>query len=245
VQDRGPAAYAAELIGTFLLVLFIVLVLSVNSAGGIGVTDWAVIGLLHVFILAMLVASLGGTSGAHFNPAITVALATIRKITPVSAAIYVLMQLVGAVLAALVAKAVLHDPGAAAHYGATKVSALMHGKALSGAVGELIGTFALMWAVMGTAVNPRAEREWAPLIIGGTLGLAIFVFGPLTGGGINPARAFGPSLVGHGEDIGRFLYIYVAGPVVGAVAAAVAYRAIALEPAALPTEGERPIDKLG
>ena len=55
---------------------------------------------------------------------------------------------------------------------------------------ELIGTFLLMWAVMGVAVNAAADRSWAPWTIGGTLGFAVFILGPLTGAGLNPARAF-------------------------------------------------------
>ena len=71
MEDREWPAYVAEFIGTFVLVFFICAILSINSAGGIGVTDWAVIGLLHAFVLAMLVYALGGASGAHFNPAVT------------------------------------------------------------------------------------------------------------------------------------------------------------------------------
>src|SRR5437764_15476034 len=93
MEDRGPSAYAAELIGTLLLVLFIGSILS--TAAGLGVTDFAVIGLLHVFVLGMLVATLGGTSGAHFNPAVTVALAAVRQIKPPDAAIYLGIQLIG------------------------------------------------------------------------------------------------------------------------------------------------------
>src|SRR5436309_194244 len=74
VETRGPAAYVAEFIGTFLLVLFIGMILTSNSPFGLGPTDFAVIGLLHAFVLAMLIATLGPTSGGHFNPAVTVTL---------------------------------------------------------------------------------------------------------------------------------------------------------------------------
>src|SRR5215210_9040016 len=77
MEPKGTAAYVAELLGTFLLVLFIGFILASNSpaeAGGLGFTDFAVIGLLHAFVLMMLIASLGGVSGAHFNPAVTVTL---------------------------------------------------------------------------------------------------------------------------------------------------------------------------
>ena len=67
-----------------------------------------------------------------------------------------------------------------------------------------------MWAIMGVAVNPKGARDWAGLVIGGTLGFAVMAIGPLTGAGLNPARSFGPSLVGGGEPVGEFLVAYVA-----------------------------------
>jgi MIP family channel proteins len=265
MEDRGPSAYAAELLGTLLLVLFIGSILS--TAAGLGVTDFAVIGLLHVFVLGMLVATLGGTSGAHFNPAVTIGLAVVRKIKPPDAVIYILMQLIGALLAALIVKLVFKDEGHGS-YGATGVNEkFLQGKNLSGAFVEGIGTFALMWAIMGTAVNVRAERAWAPWVIGGTLGAMVMCFGPLTGAGFNPARSFGPNLVAGSTDWSQLIVSFTIGPVIGAVLAAVAYTLIALreqevlfggrlvdtdvppgrlagEVEALETPGERPEDKL-
>jgi glycerol uptake facilitator-like aquaporin len=75
VLERPVAAYVAEFIGTFLLVLAIAMVLAVNSPSGLGYQDFAVIGLVHAFTLMMLIQTLGGTSGGHFNPAVTAALA--------------------------------------------------------------------------------------------------------------------------------------------------------------------------
>ncbi len=265
MEDRGPSAYAAELLGTLLLVLFIGSILS--TAAGLGVTDFAVIGLLHVFVLGMLVATLGGTSGAHFNPAVTIALAAIRKIKPPDAAIYICMQLIGALLGALIVKLIYKDEGHGS-YGATSVSEkFLQGKNLSGMFVELIGTFALMWAIMGVAVNVRAEKAWAPWVIGGTLGAMVMCFGALTGAGFNPARSFGPDVVAGGTDWSQLIVSYTIGPIVGALLAAVAYTAIALreqealfggrlvdtdvppgrlagEVEALETPGERPEDKL-
>lgn len=244
LEPKGPAAYGAEFVGTFLLVMFVCFVVAINSQGGIGVTDFAVVGLAHVFVLAMLIHALGGTSGAHFNPAVTAALAVLRKISPADAAVYVLLQLAGAVLGALVAKTVLSEPSAAvANYGAVAPSGLLEGKVLGAFGVELIGTFTLMFAIMGLAVNPRAEKGWAGLIIGGTLGLCVFVFGPLSGAGLNPARAFGPNLVTGefgGADV--FLLGYVIGPVIGAILAALVYQGLVLSGRGLP--GERPIDTL-
>jgi MIP family channel proteins len=246
MEERGVHAYIAELLGTFLLVFFIAMILSVQSGGVAGgilpYRDFAVVGLLHAFLLMMLIQSLGGTSGAHFNPAVTTALAVIRKISLPDAAIYILLQLAGGVLGALACKLVVTDPGTAVSFGATKVSSALHGKAFTGMLVELIGTFVLMWAIMAAAVNPRGPRNMAPWIIGATLGFAVMTFGPLTGAGFNPARAFGPSVVGGGESAGRFLLVYVLGPVIGALIAAFGYRALVLDPQ--ERVGERPIDKL-
>ena len=230
-EVRGPAAYVAEFLGTFFLVLFVALIVIVNSRDGLGFTDWAVIGLVHAFVLMLLINALGGTSGAHFNPAVTTTLAALRKITPADAGIYVILQLAGATAAALVAKALLTDEGAFVNYGAPAVSPALTD--FGGFIAELIGTFALMFAIMAAAVNPRAPRAWAGFSIGAALGLAVFVFGALTGGSFNPARAFGPDIVsGAFGGVGTFLFVYVLGPIVGAVLAGMAYTGLVLRPQA-------------
>jgi glycerol uptake facilitator protein len=236
-EERGLPAYLAEFIGTFLLVLFICMVIAVAS--GLRVNDFAVIGLVHFLVLAMLVYTLGGTSGAHFNPAVTMTLAGLRKISGVDAAIYILLQLAGAVAAALVCKALLLDEGAAVNYGAATVSDFLSGRALAGLSCEVIGTFVLMWAIMGTAVNPRGEANFAGLVIGGTLGFAVMVFASLDGASFNPARWFGPALVsGTWTDA----WVYIVGPIIGALLAGFVYRTIVIDPQA--REGEAPIDTL-
>ena len=83
------------------------------------------------------------------------------------------------------------------HYGATSVSQIVHGHALPGLLAEILGTFVLMFAIMACAVNPRGQRDWAGLVIGITLGFAVMTFGPVSGGSLNPARWFGPAVVGN------------------------------------------------
>jgi len=244
MQRLGTSAYAAELIGTFFLVLFIALAMTVNSDAGLGYTDVAVVGLVQAFALMMIVATIGGASGAHVNPAVTIALAAVRKIGPVDAAIYVLVQIAGGALAVLVVKLLIQDGSAdAANFGAPAVAQnFLDGKAAAGFLGEALGTSVLMWAVMGVAVNPTAAKDWAPLVIGATLGLAVFTLGPMTGGSFNPARAFGPSLLsGELADGGTFLLVYVVGPIAGALAAALAYQETILR----DRPSESPIDRLG
>jgi len=247
VERRGPSAYIAELLGTMILVFAIGMVLTLNqtNSNGLGYTDFAVIGLVHVFVLAMLIHTLGGTSGAHFNPAVTAVMAVLRKIRPVEAVGYVLLQLVGGVFGALLVKLLLTDEGDTVHYGAVGLSKdFISGSAGAGFAAELIGTFLLVWAIMGAAVNPRSNADWAPWIIGGTLGMAVMIIGPLTGAGFNPARAFGPAVVGDSfGETGKWLVAYVLGPVVGAVLAGIGYTSLVLKPRGR-APGDRPIDSL-
>lgn len=231
-EPRGPAAYGAEVIGTFLLVFFICGVISIGSNAAVPL-DLAGLGLLHALILMVLVYALGGTSGAHFNPAVTLALLAIRKISPASAAVYIACQAVGGVLAALVVALLFNDIGEAVNYGAATINpdVLQDGSVGLGLLAEALGTFMLMWAIMGLAVNPRGEAALAGLAIGGALGLAVMVFGPATGASLNPARWLGPAIAsGEFSDF----WLYLIGPVIGALAAALGYRALVLERRGLP-----------
>jgi len=249
LAPRGIEAFAAEFIGTLLLVFFIGLVVSLNSAAGLGVTDFSVIGLVHFFVLAVLIHTLGGASGAHFNPAVTVTLAALRKIGPVDALVYIVLQVAGAVAGALLVKLLVDNEGEAVGYGAVEISdRFLEGDILPGFLAELIGTFILMWAIMGVAVNRQGARDWAGLVIGGALGLAVMTIAPLTGAGFNPARAFGPNLVaGDAFSVfdGAFFVTYVLGPLVGALLAGVLYTALVINPQRGGRgTGRRPVDTL-
>jgi MIP family channel proteins len=244
VEKRGLSAYVAELVGTFLLVLFIALLVSVYARTGISTPEFAVIGLLHAFLLMMLIQTLGGTSGAHFNPAVTIGLAAVREIDPPAALGYIAMQLIGAIAGAALCKLMLSELFLGPNLGNPSVSHLLAGKTLLGALCELVGTFALVWAIMGVAVNPRGTRDWAGFVIGATLGFGVLTFGPLTGAGLNPARSLGPAIIAgsFSGGFGKFVVVYVLGPIVGALIAALGYKMLVLDPQG--KAGERPIDKL-
>ena len=253
MQERGPAAYVAEFIGTFMLVFMITAVVTLfvvpppEALPGQAplpqpFIDWSVIGFVHVFVLFLIVQTLAIVSGAHVNPAITVALMAIRQIKPPDAAIYIVVQLAGGILGALLTKALLSDEGDAINYGATLVSDRLDGDIFPGMITELVGTFFLVWAVVGVAVNPAGLREWAGLVIGGTLGLIVMVIGPLTGAGVNPARSFGPALVsGEFGGAGDFIVVYVLGPVIGALLAAAIYFYMFILPGKKGPEGMTPV----
>jgi len=235
VQQRGLAAYLAELIGTFLLVFFVVSVVVLFVATGNQAqfgSDFAVVGLVHAFLLFGLIVMFGVASGGHFNPAVTLAAAAIKRIAPVDALIYMLAQLSGGVLGALLAKSLLLDEGRATNYGAVQVSGLLGGD-FQGMIIEGIGTFCLVLVILSAVYSKKSVKDWAPLAIGTTLGFLVMVGGPLTGGAFNPARWFGPALVAN--EWGG-VWPYLLGPIVGSLLAAVVYKLV-LEPGGpAPTE---------
>jgi MIP family channel proteins len=233
VQDRGLASYIAELIGTMVLVFIVTSVVVLYVASGQNAqfgSDFAVVGLTHAFVLFTLIASVGIASGGHFNPAVTTAFIALRRIDPVDGIVYILAQLSGGVLGALGTKWLLLDEGRASDYGAAKLSPLV-GSAAQGAAIEGIGAFLLVLTVLCLALNPET-RKWAPLAIGASLGFLVMVCGPLTGGSFNPARWFGPALVGNEFENA---WLYIVAPLVGGVAAAGLYRFI-IEPASGPAQ---------
>jgi MIP family channel proteins len=247
VQDRGPAAYLAEFIGTLLLVFFICAVVSLyvvqpSETNPAPFIDFSVIGLVHVLVLFVLIQTLAVVSGAHLNPAVTAAMTALRQIKPADAGIYIIAQLAGAVAGALLVKAILVDEGERANYGTPAVTDALSGGTLAGMVVEGLGTFFLLWAIIGVAVNPRATKEWAALAIGGALGMGVMVFAPLTGAGFNPARSFGPAIVsGEFNGAGNFLLVYTVAPVLGALAAGFLYFNLVIAPGKKGVGGVEPV----
>jgi MIP family channel proteins len=249
VQERGPAAYLAEFLGTLFLVFFVTMAVSLfvsqpSAQNPAPFVDWSVIGLVHVFVLFVLVQTLAVVSGAHFNPAVTVAMTFLRQIRPPDAAIYILAQLAGAVAGALLTKLLLNDfaNADAVNFGATTLSERIGEKVGLGMLGEFIGTFILVMTIIGVAVDPRIDRALAPLAIGVALGLGVLIMGSLTGGSFNPARSFGPAIVsGEWGGAGKWLLAYVLAPVLGAIAAASAYSTLFTAPGAKPPDSLEPV----
>jgi MIP family channel proteins len=235
MEPKRTSAYIAEVVGTFFLVLGITGVIS-SGAGRAILTDVA---LVHTLVLMSLVYAIGSISGCHVNPAVTLGLFAIRKISGRDAGIYIACQAVGAVLAGLVVYWFFELRGDVVNYGTPAVSDayLRGGSASLAFLAEGIGAFLLVWAVMGTAVNPAAPKGVAGIAIGGALGVGVLIFGPATGASFNPARWFGPALI-SGEFADAWLYIL--GPIVGGVAAALLYRVV-MELDARPLPAQSPI----
>jgi glycerol uptake facilitator-like aquaporin len=155
----------------------------------------------------------------------------LRRIDPIDGLVYILAQLSGGVLGALLTKAFLLDEGRASDYGTPKVSALLGG-GFQGFLVEGIGTFVLVMTVLAVALNPEIRR-WAALSVGGALGFLVMVLGPLSGGSFNPSRWFGPALVSN--DLGSDPLAYILGPIAGALVAAGLYKFV-IEPASGPVQ---------
>lgn len=223
MQDRGLAAYVAELVGTFFLVFVIGTVISLYVSAGSSAqfgSDFAVVGFTQGLVLFALIMAFGAVSGGHFNPAVTTAAAAMKKIDPIDAVVYILAQLSGAVLGALAVKGLLLDEGRAVDWGAGSISPML-GSDFAGMVCEGIGALLIVLGVLAVAMNTRARNEWGPLTIGLTFAFCVFIFGPLTGGCFNPARWFGPALVSN--EWGG-VWPYIVGPLLGALIAVVLFK---------------------
>jgi MIP family channel proteins len=208
--------FAAEFIGTFALV-FVgggAIALTRFTNGQVGLLEVA---LAHGLILAVMVSALMRISG-HFNPAVTVAFLVTRRIEFTMAGVYVVAQLLGAMVAAYALKAVTPFEVFDAVRGGGQSASIdvTFGKAVTM---EAIATFFLVLVIFGTAVDPKAPKVGG-LAIGFTIAADILAIGPYTGASMNPARTFGPA-VAAGYWEGHF--IYWLGPIIGAVIGALVY----------------------
>jgi aquaporin NIP len=145
------------------------------------------ISLVFGLVVMALVYATGHLSGAHFNPAVTIAFTLTRHFSARDALAYIVAQLTGATLAALLLAGVwTNEP---AHLGAT-LPTVAAGSAL---LYEVVLTALLMFVVIAVATDTRAVGTGAAIAIGGTIGLAALAGGPVSGASLNPARSFGPA----------------------------------------------------
>ncbi len=212
----------AEFIGTFGLVFIGAGSIVVNEASGaLGLLGVA---LAHAIVLSVMVTALMRISGAHFNPAVTFGLWLANKIEAKDAGLYVLTQLVAAVVAALLVKTLF--PSAAGEitgYGVPRIASNVD--LIQAILLEAILTFFLVSAVFGTAVSPEAPSGIGGFGIGLVLLFDILVGGPLTGAAMNPARAFGPAAIAN-DWVGQGAYWI--GPLLGGAVAALVWAKVLL-----------------
>lgn len=203
---------AAEALGSYALVTAGCGAIVVNATSG-ALTHVGV-ALTFGLIVMVLIAALGHLSGAHFNPAVTLAFALIRHFPAREVPFYVGAQLVGASAGALTLQALF---GTTANLGAT----LPAGSAQQALLLEVLLTAVLMLVITSVATDTRAVGQLAALAIGATVALDALWGGPISGASMNPARSFGPALI---AGAWRDHWVYWLGPILGAVLGAGLYQ---------------------
>ncbi|KAI5355583.1 PREDICTED: aquaporin [Prunus dulcis] len=178
-----------------------------------------IVGIALVWGLAFTATAyaVGHVSGAHFNPAVTIALAAGRRFPCKHVPMYIMSQLSGATLASLTLRLLFNDQNniqatvTQFSYSTTYIQALTW---------EFISTFILMFTICGVATDDRASKNIFGIAIGAAVVFTVMVAGPITGASMNPARIFGPATV---TGIYKNIWVYTAGPILGAIAATMVY----------------------
>jgi aquaporin NIP len=203
--------YIAEFIGSFFLIFFgcgsmILAELNTSYNGSFIPVIWG--GAVSIMIYAV-----GHISGAHFNPAVTLAFWSIKRFPGKRVFGYLASQLLGALLASAIHLIIW---GADHAFGGTMISTTVSGAFLI----ELILSFALMFVIVSVATDSRAAGELAGIAIGSTVALCSFVGGPMTNASMNPARSIAPAILsGDYSNI----WLYIAAPVIGTIIGAKTY----------------------
>jgi aquaporin Z len=203
---------AAEAIGTFFLVLIGPGSAMVNAYSR-GLLGQVGIALAFAFVVVAMIYALGHLSGAHINPAVTLAFWSARRFPTVEVIPYVLAQCAGAVAASYALRVVLGPIG--------NLGATLPDIPVAAAFGvEWLLSFALMFVIMAVATDERVADGFAALAVGLTVGFCALMGGPLTGASMNPARSFGPALVG---GLWQAHWVYWLSPISAMIVAARTY----------------------
>jgi glycerol uptake facilitator protein len=216
----------AEFIGTCLLVLIgagSVTAALTLTPGKITLADLGMIGFAFAFIIMAMIFAIGRVSGCVINPAIAIALAVTKRLPWNQAVPYIVVEYLGGILGGFLIYELFQPAKATMNLGVNSFAA---GHAGQGFLAEALGTFILVLAVYGSAVDRRAPAGWAALTIGLIVAGVVITLGPVSGQGINPARYFG-AFINQAWFGGTVqwdqVWVYTTAPVVGAVAAAFTY----------------------
>lgn len=223
-MKMGPQAYLAELIGTFALVFFGTASITVFVAVlGLSSPASSVLAIAFAFgiILMSMVYVLGPISGCHVNPAVTITAIALRKMAVDDGVLYIVAQVVGAVLATGAHALILPDAGAMTEFGATLPGVPIGRSDTVAFVVELIITFFLMLSIYVVAYTDKVPSGVSGLLIGMTLAAVTIVAWPLTGASANPARSIGPAIWAGAY---QSLWVYIVAPIVGALLGGFAYQ---------------------
>lgn len=198
--------YLAELIGTFALVFCGTGAVVINEVGG-GQIGHLGIAVTFGLVVAVVIYSIGHVSGAHLNPAVTLAFNVAKKHPAKDILPYILAQCIGAILASGALKLLFPET-------TTLGETLPAGSAMQSFILEVILTFFLMFVIIMVVTGPEANMPMAGLVIGLTVLLEALFAGPISGASMNPARSLGPALVNLNF---QHLWIYFVATPIGAV----------------------------
>lgn len=206
----------AEIAGTYFLIFAGCGAVVINAVRGNTITAP---GISIVWGLAVMVVvySVGHISGAHLNPAVTIAFATCKRFPWKQVPVYISAQVLGSILASGTLRLLFN--GHQDHFSGT----LPNGSDVQSLVLEFIITFYLMFVISGVATDNRAIGELAGLAVGATVLLNVMFAGPISGASMNPARSLGPAIVSSHY---KSLWVYMLGPTAGAIAGAWVYNII-------------------
>lgn len=212
-MNQNIRKYAAEAIGTFILVFCGTGAIVINQETSGSVTHIGIAVTFGLVVMAMIYA-LGDVSGAHMNPAVTIAFALANRFSWKCVPLYIVCQLLGGLLASLTLKLLFPSNQL---LGAT----LPSGSVMQSFVLEGLLTFFLMLVIISVATGSKEQGMFAGLAIGATVLLEAMFAGPICGASMNPARSFAPAIVsGHVEH----LWIYITATTMGAAAAVPVWR---------------------
>jgi len=201
--------YIAELIATYFLVFCGTGAIVINDVSG-GVVMQNGIAISFGVIVTVMIFAFGRSSGAHMNPAVSIALASVKLFPKKEVIPYILAQLAGAVLASITLK------GLFASNEFLGSSLPFDDSALTAFILEFILTFLLMLVILFTTQGRKTEQYFAPIAIGLTVLMEAQFAGPICGASMNPARSFGPAIIsGHTEH----LWVYLLATTLGAIVA--------------------------
>jgi MIP family channel proteins len=222
---ESKSRYLFEIVGTFIFVFAICSAATVYSGPnklvgivGLGQLAMALLGLVHAFVLAALVYAINARSGAQLNPAVTIAFLVSRKMRGKVAALTIACQVLGAVIGAAVVYSMFGSDIAAS------VVLPKDGNAIRALILETVMAFILVYVVLATTRSK--DFKIAPLAgvaIGFTLGFDFMLGGPISGGAMNPARAFAPALIVWNFN---YQWIYWVAPILGGIIAAGLYKGL-------------------
>lgn len=234
METNISTKFVAELIGTFGLVLFGCGAAAVAGATTLGgLSGLGLLGVALAFGLSVVVFAyaIGGISGCHINPAVTIGVLVAGKISATDAVVYIVAQLIGALLGAFILQQILGGQLAGFSPGEWAYGSNGWGKGYQNEYGttaafltEAVLTFIFLFVILATT-SKVGNSTMAGLAIGLTLVLIHLFAIPITGTSVNPARSFGPALLAGGQALSQ-LWLFIVAPIVGAIIAAVVWRAL-------------------